>query len=75
VKKYFFLRCVLHLLVTAKVVPSSLILFALMKKAIRFSETSDLTRAAHLNIPEYGILHSHRRENLKSYIALIDWAL
>jgi hypothetical protein len=26
-------------------------------------------------IPEEGILHSHRRENLISYIALIDWAL
>jgi hypothetical protein len=27
------------------------------------------------SIPEDGILHSHRRENLKSYIALTDWAL
>jgi hypothetical protein len=26
-------------------------------------------------IPEDGILHSHRRENLKSYIALTAWAL
>jgi hypothetical protein len=26
-------------------------------------------------IPEDGILHSHRRENPKSYIALTDWAL
>jgi hypothetical protein len=26
-------------------------------------------------IPEDGILHSPRRENLKSYIALTDWAL
>jgi hypothetical protein len=26
-------------------------------------------------IPEDGILHSHRRENLKSYIALIGWGL
>jgi hypothetical protein len=26
-------------------------------------------------IPEDDILHSHRRENLKSYIALTDWAL
>jgi hypothetical protein len=25
--------------------------------------------------PEEGIVHSHRRENLKSYIALIGWAL
>jgi hypothetical protein len=28
-----------------------------------------------LYIPQDGILHSHRRENLKSYIALTDWAL
>jgi hypothetical protein len=26
-------------------------------------------------IPEDGILHSHRRENLKSYIALAGWVL
>jgi hypothetical protein len=26
-------------------------------------------------IPEVGILHSQRRENLKSYIALPGWAL
>jgi hypothetical protein len=27
------------------------------------------------NIPEDGILHSHRRETLKSYIASTGWAL
>jgi hypothetical protein len=32
------------------------------------TETSFLTRAAWRNIPEDTILHSHRRENLKSYI-------
>jgi hypothetical protein len=26
-------------------------------------------------IPEDGILHSHRREGLKSYIALTGWTL
>jgi hypothetical protein len=26
-------------------------------------------------IPEDGILHSQRRENLKSYTALTDWAM
>jgi hypothetical protein len=26
-------------------------------------------------IPEGGIFHGHRRENLKSYIALTGWAL
>jgi hypothetical protein len=26
-------------------------------------------------IPEDGVLHSHRRENLKPYIALTGWAV
>jgi hypothetical protein len=33
----------------------------------RSSETSIHTKYAWRNIPEDGILHSHRRENLKSY--------
>jgi hypothetical protein len=48
-------------------VPSSPILVILIMEALRYSETSVLTRFTRRNIPEYGILHSLRREILKSY--------
>jgi hypothetical protein len=35
----------------------------------------ELTTATLRNIPEDGILHSHRREDLKSYISLTGWTL
>jgi hypothetical protein len=66
---------VLRLLVTADVVSSSPILVTLMMEAVRSSETSVLITATLCNILEDGFLHSYRRENLKSYIALTGWAL
>jgi hypothetical protein len=70
-----FLCSMCRLLVTASVVPSSPILVTLMMKALSSYETSVLTRATWRNIPEDAILHSHRRENLKSYTSLTDWTL
>jgi hypothetical protein len=53
----------IQLLVAANV-SSSLNLFNLV-----------LTRATLRHIPEDGIVHGRRRENLKSFIALTGWAL
>jgi hypothetical protein len=55
---------VIRLLVTANIF---VILITLMMEAIRSSETSILIRAKRRNIPEDGILHSRRRENLRSF--------
>jgi hypothetical protein len=42
-----------------------------MVEALSSFETWDLTRGTRRNIPEDGILHSHRREHPKSYPAML----
>jgi hypothetical protein len=63
-----FLRSLLWLLVTAELVPSLPILVTFMMEARRSCKTWVLTRATRRNIPKDGILQTHRREILKSYI-------
>jgi hypothetical protein len=43
-------------------------------EALCSSEASVLTRDTRREIPQ-DIIHSYRRENLKSYIALTGWTL
>jgi hypothetical protein len=70
-----FIHSVRQFLITADVVPSAPILVTLIMEALRSSEWSVLARAPRRNIPEDGSLHSHLRENLRSYIELTGWAL
>jgi hypothetical protein len=53
-------------------VSSSLILSTLMIKTLCTPESSVLTRTTRRHIPEDGILHSHRFENLKPYMSLTN---
>jgi hypothetical protein len=46
-----------------------------MKEALSSSEKPVLTKATLDTIPEDDVLHSHRRENVKSYVALTGWTL
>jgi hypothetical protein len=64
-----------QLLLIANFVSSSPILITLMMEALRSSETFVFTKATRRDISEDGILHNHRRENLKSYRALTGWTL
>jgi Na+-transporting NADH:ubiquinone oxidoreductase subunit NqrC len=49
-----------------------LLVVTLIMEAIRSSETSVITRGTMPNYPEDGILHSRRREYLKSYTGQPD---
>jgi hypothetical protein len=60
--------------ITANVVPNSPIVVTLMMVPVFSSEKSVSARATRPYIPEDDILHSHRRENLKSYITLTGCA-
>jgi hypothetical protein len=63
-----------RLLVTAGV-PISAIIITLMMEVLCSSETLVPTRVTWSKPPEDDILHSHRRQNLKSYITLTGWTL
>jgi hypothetical protein len=62
------LRSVCRLPVNTNVVILSPILATLMMEALSSSQTSVLPTVTRRNNPEDGILHSHRRENLKPYM-------
>jgi hypothetical protein len=46
-----------------------------MNEALYSTETSVFTRVKRCNILEDAILHSHRRENLKSYVETCSWTI
>jgi hypothetical protein len=46
-----------------------------MREALSSYETSVLIRATQHIIPEGAILHSHRRENIKSYVLILYYFL
>jgi hypothetical protein len=66
------LRNVRRLLVTANIAPSSPILVTLMMEWLSSSKTSVFITATRRYIPGDSILHSHRREHLKSYMDFLS---
>jgi hypothetical protein len=66
---YLIILSVLQMLVIADVVPNSLIISTLITETTLSSETSVLRTATRRRVPTDVIPHSHRRENLRSYIA------
>jgi hypothetical protein len=69
VRNNMILRSALQLLVTVNILPSLLIPFTLMTELIGYPKLRFL-QESHGITSEDGTLHRHRRENLKSYIAL-----
>jgi hypothetical protein len=64
------LRDILQLLATADTVPISLILSILMIEAVYSTEAWVLAKATRRHISDYGILHRHCYDNLKTYITV-----
>jgi hypothetical protein len=46
-----------------------------LETTVAATSSRSTQRAAWRHIPEDAILHNHRREHLKSYIALTGWIL
>jgi hypothetical protein len=69
------LHSVRQLLVIANAVPSSHIRVTLIMEAIVPPKRRILKEPHSVDIPEDGIIRSHRHEHLQSYIALTVWAL
>jgi hypothetical protein len=67
-RRVALLRTVRRLLVTANIFPSSPIFVTVMMEVIHFSGMLVRSRATRRNNPLDGILHGHRRENLRSHI-------